>query len=383
MSDMFKKELYPLVHKGLSDKAAEQKINQALSDYINYNSKHLLTQGPSTRPTFSDSDKEKLYEATGVTKEQVVAILKKNPLIKGQWRIMNDPFNSISAVSIRYASLEKKERLIKTLLLNLTLSMYPSLHYKYFRYEPKEEVMAYAISNMSNKFKIKQTSTLLEALTQTTEKCFESQQKGIERGSDKEIVDFIMDVKTRLNSLLKNIASEFYKTNEQGLYLNSEGDSTDEDNFYEADSNSFAVERIVNKVVLTLTVNGADAKHVKLAANMCNVSVSELRNFLNTLIVGENREDIKKIVEASLSDYLITHQGASDTVSRNNKFLVHAIATYKKSNTSDPNVIKIKEVLDKWMDEIDIYKKTQRQATINDFRRAIFIFIIITIMTYA
>lgn len=380
---MFRKELYPMVEKGLKRPEAQNAVLKAAADYVNYNYRHLVSQGPSTRPTFGDGDKEKLYEATGVAKEEVSAILKRNPLIKGQWRIMNDPFNSISAMSIRFASLEKKEKLLKSTLMYLTLSMYPSLHYKYFRFEPKEEVMNYAISNMSNKFKIKQTNTLLDALTQTTEKCFESQQKSIEHGDDKEIVDFIMDVKTRLNSLLKNVASEFYKVKEQGLYLNSEGDNMDEENYHEADSNSFAVERMTNKVVMALTVNGADMGHVKMAANMCQVSVAELRNFVNALVIGENREDIRKIVEASLSDYLITSQGEIDTVSRNNKFLAHSIATYKKSNTADPNVIKIKEVLDKWMEDIDIYKKTQRQATINNFRRALFLFIIISIMYHA
>lgn len=383
MSKMFKEELYPIVKKGLSVKTAETDIIRAVSDYVSHNSKHLVTQGPSTRPTFNDSDKEKLYKAANVSKEEVVAILKKNPLIKGQWRIMNDPFNSVAAMSVRYASLEGHEKLLKSLLLYLTLSMYPSLHFKYFRFEPNEQVMSYTISNMSNKFKIKQVSTLLEALIQTTEKCFELQKKSVDNGNDKEIVDFIMDVKTRLNSLIKNIASEFYKNKEEGFYLNSDGDSYEEDNYYEADSNSYAVERITNKVTLALTVNGPDMGHVRLAANMCQVSVSELRNYVNTLMVSENKDDVRKIIESILSDYLITSQGDSDTVSRNNRFMAHAIAAYKKSNTSDPNIIKIKEVLDKWIDEVDIYKKTQRQATINNFRRALFLFVVISIMSHA
>lgn len=377
---MFKDELYPMVAKGLARPEAQRNLKQAIGRYVDMNSAKLTTQGPSERPTFSEADKEKLYEACGVRKDEVTAILKKNPMIKSQWRIMNDPFNSISAVSVRYAALEKKEDMLKSIVLYLTLSMYPSLHYKYFRHGANEQVMAYTISNMSNKFKIKQVSTLLEALIETSMKCYELQKPHLIKGSDKEIVDFVMDIKTRLNSLMKNIASEFYKNKEQNLYLNSDGDSYEEGNYYEADSNSYAVERITNNVSLKLVVDGPDTATISMAAKWCKVSNNEMRNYINALVVSDNNEQIRDLIQAILTDYLVGSQENIDGVSRNNKFLVHAVSTYKKSNTTDKNILKIKEILDHWMEDIDIYKKTQRQATINDFRRAIYLFFVMSIM---
>ncbi len=380
---MFKDELYPMVAKGLSRPEAQKELKREIGKYIDINASKLTTQGPSDRPTFGDKDKEKLYDASMVTKQEVSAILKRNPLIKGQWRIMNDPFNSVTAVGIRYAAINKKDDLVNSLLLYLTLSMYPSLHYKYFKYAPNEQVMAYTISNMSNKFKIKQVGTLLEALIDTSMKCYELQKPHLINGSDKEIVDFVMDIKTRLNSLLKNIASEFYKNKEQNLYLNSDGDSYEEGNYHEADSNSYAVERITNNVSLKLVVDGPDTATISTAARWCQVSNNEMRNYINSLVVSENKEDIRDLIEAILTNYLIDGQENLDGVSRNNKFLAHAVATYKKSNTTDKNIIKIKEILDKWMEDLEVYKKTQRQATINNFRRAIYLFFVISIMKLA
>lgn len=380
---MFKEELYPLISKGLSRPEAQRELKREIGRYIDFNTAKLTTQGPSGRPTFNDKDKEKVYDAAMVRKEHVSEILKRNPMIKGQWKIMNDPFNAVTAVSIRYAAIEKKDDLVHSLILYLTLSMYPSLHYKYFKYEPNEQVMAYTISNMSNKFKIKQVNTVLEALIETSMKCYELQKPGLISGSDKEIVDFVMDIKTRLNSLLKNIASEFYKNKEQNLYLNSDGDSYEEGNYYEADSNSYAVERITNKVSLKLIVDGPDTATISMAAKWCQVSNNEMRNYINTLLVSENKDDIRELIEAILTNYLIDGQENLDGVSRNNKFLAHAVATYKKSNTTDKNIIKIKEILDKWMEDLDVYKKTQRQATINNFRRAIYLFFVISIMKLA
>lgn len=380
MSKLFKEELYPMIEKGLGRPEAQKKIKQDVGRYVDIHSSKLTTQGPSSRPTFSEADKEKLYDACGIKKEQVVAIIKKNPLIKGQWKIMNDPFNSAVAVAIRYCAVTKKEDLLHTLNLYLTLSMYPSLHFKYFRFEPNEQIMAYTIANMSNKFKIKQVSSLLEALLETSTKCYEHHKDNIIKGDDKQIVDFVMDIKTRLNSLLKNISSEFYRNWQEGNYLNADGDNYDEDNYHEADSNSYAVERMTNKVTMSLVTGGPDTATISMAAKWCQVSNNELRNYVNTLVVSENREEIRTLIESILTNYLIDGQNSSDDVTRNNKFLTHAVATYKKSNTTDKNILKIKQILDGWMDDIEIYKKTQRQATINDFRRAIYIFFVISIM---
>ncbi len=383
MSNVFKTELYPTIEKGLARPASQTHLKQSIGRYIDVHSSKLTTQGPSGRPMFSDLDRQNLYDACGVSVADVKALIKKTPAIKSQWRIMNDPFNAVSAMAIRYATIAKKEDLIHTLTLYLTLSMYPSLHKKYFKFEPNEQIMAYTIANMSNKFKIKQVSTLLEALIETSVKCYEHHEERLIKGGDKEIVDFVMDIKTRLNSLIKNISSEFYANWEQGNYLNADGDNYDEDDFHEADSNSYAVERITNNVTMKLVTGGPDTATISMAAKWCQVSNNELRNYINTLVVSENREDIRTLIESILTDYLVVGQNNVDGVARNNKFLTYAVATYKKSNTTDKNILKIKEVLDKWMDDIDIYKKTQRQATINDFRRAIYLFFVMTIMRNA
>lgn len=383
MSNMFKTELYPMIEKGIARPEAQKKIKHDVGKYVDVHSSKLTTQGPSQRPSFSDADKARLYDACNVTKEQVTAIIRKNPMIKGQWRIMNDPFNSAIALAIRYCAINKKDDLLNSLTLYLTLSMYPSLHYKYFKFEPNEQIMAYTIANMSNKFKIRQVNTLLEALLETSVKCYDHHKDNIIKGDDKNIVDFVMDIKTRLNSLLKNISSEFYRNWKEGNYLNADGDSYEEDNYYEADSNSYAVERITNNVTMKLITNGPDTATISMSAKWCQVSNNELRNYINTLVVSENREEIRTIIESILTDYLITSQHNADDVIRNNKFLAYSVATYKKSNTTDKNILKIKEILDKWMVDVDIYKKTQRQATINDFRRAIYLFIVITIMKNA
>jgi hypothetical protein len=80
--------------------------------------------------------------------------------------------------------------------------------------------------------------------------------------------------------------------------------------------------------------------------------------------------------------YLFNDQNTVQEVG-SNRFLVYCLDTYKKSNTTDENIIKIKRVLDKWLDDLGTYKKTQRLATINNFRRALFMFFVMSITTTA
>ena len=373
-------ELYPLVEKGLSKKANVDLLKHSVSEYLDRNTDKLSTLGPVYRTSFSEADMEKLYQAVEVSPAEIKAIINKSPTIKGQWKIMNNAFNPTIALAIRYFTVKKNQEMIDAMLIYLTLSMYPSLHFKYFKHEPNEQVMNYTINNLSNKFKIKQTGTMYHALIDTTQVCYKTNESKLVRGSDKDIVAFIMDEKTRLNSLLKKVANEFYENNESGKYMNLDNDSTDENNYHEADSNTFAVSRLTNNVVLKLTVEGPNMRLVNTAANICKVSVSELRNYVNTMVIGENREDIHTITESILFLYIFDSQNTIQEVN-SNKFLMYCLETYKKSNTTDENIIKIKKVLDRWLEDLGTYKKTQRFATINSFRRALFLFFVLSIQT--
>lgn len=375
-------ELYPLVEKGLSKKENTQKLRIAISNFLDRNNEKLATIGPLNQIIFLGDDIDILYKCIEVEPQFIKDIIKKSSTIKSNWQIMNNPFNSAIAMAIRYYKLSKNEDMVQILLIYLTMSMYPTLFFKYFKYGANENVMNYTINNLSNKFKIKQLGTIYAALIDTTKVCYDSNNDKLIRGNDKDIIDFIMDEKTRLNSLLRKISNEYYTNKEQGKYMNSDSDCYDEDNYHEADSNSYAIERITNDIVLQLTVNGPSISLVNIAAKMSQVSVSELRNYVNTMVINGNREEIKTIVECILFLYLFDSQNTIQDLN-SNKFLFYCLEVYKKSNTTDENIIKIKKILDGWLEYLGTYKKTQRLATINNFRRALFIFFVLTIMHHS
>ena len=371
-------QLYPLIEKGLSKKENVLNLKKAVGRYIDINSNKLSTIGPIHRTIFSEDDMNEMYKAIEVEPLKIKEIIKNSPTIQTQWQIMNNPFNSACCLAIRYFKIKKMNDMADIVLIYLTLSMYPSLHHKYFEFEPNENIMNYTINNLSNKFKIKQTGTIHNALIDTS---FVSDRKYTDElihGSDKEIVDYVQAIKTRLNMLMRKIANEFYDNHNDKKYMNLESDSFEEGNYHESDSNIYAIERITNAVVLKLIVNGPNINSITLSAKLCQVSVSELRNYIETLLVQEKREEIRTIVDSILFLFLFDSHNTIQQIG-SNEFLVYCLELYKKSNTSDKNIIKIKKVLDGWLEELGTYKKTQRLATINNFRRALFTFFVASI----
>jgi len=371
-------ELYPLVEKGLSKKENSMKIKKAVGEFLDRNSEKLTTIGPIHQMMFTDEDMKKLYDAIEVPPEQIKEIIKKSPYIQTQWKIMNNPFNSACVLALRFYKLHKNDEMVNSVLIYLTMSMYPSLFHKYFQFEPNENIMNYTINSLSNKFKIKQTGTIYGALIDTVRVNDTKYGDEVLHGTDKELVDYINSIKTRLNSLLKHISIEFYKNHENKNYMNSDSDNLEEENYHEADSNLYAIERITNNVVLKLTVEGPNIKLINMAAELSQVSRNELRNYVNSMVLNNNRDDIKIIVESILFLFLFDSQNQIQELS-SNKFLLYCREMYRKSNTNDENIIKIKKILDSWLTDLGTYKKTQRLATINSFRKALFMFFVISI----
>ena len=184
---------------------------------------------------------------------------------------------------------------------------------------------------------------------------------------------------------MRNISTQYYDNFQNRRFMKVEHESFEEDSYYEADSNSYAIERITNKVVTHMVINGPDAKLVELSANMNKVSVAELRNYTDLMITEKHMEEIRQVVEAILFLYLFNDDGelhSPDQIGTND-FMVYCLQTYRRSNTTDKNVVKIKNILDKWLDDLGLTKKTGRTATIISFRKALFTFFAMTIQKYA
>ena len=350
-----------------------------VSSYVDRNAEKLSTTGPVRQTTFTAKDRDDIYNLFNISENTVETISKKSSDLSRGVNSAN-PFNILMVLILRECHIRNLTNERKASALYLGLSMYPSIFKKYFKFEPNERIMAYTINNLSNKFKIKQMGTVLATIIDIINICDNHYSKNLIRGTDKDIADYISAIKTRLNAIIKNICGEFMKQHDSGKYMNYEEDNEDEENFRTADSNSYVVERMTNAVVLELSVRGPDMKIITVAAKLNKVSINDLRTTVTRMCKDKkNRDEIKQVVSAILFDFLFDGENTKDDI-YSSKFIVFSLNTYKKSNTTDTNVVKIKEICDKWLNEYsDAYKKTNMASTLNLFRKALYMFFVFTI----
>lgn len=382
MADKFvMTEIYPYVDKAFSEKQNISKYEHIIGTFIDKNHELLSDIGPMKIILFTDYEKNALYNLLDLTPAQVKTAKNKSKDIKSDGRNLADPFKSLMTMVVRYFSLKNDQKLVRLSTFYLGCALYPSLFTKYWKYPPNEKIMRYTINNLSNKFKIKQFGSLMATLDDICYGAYELHRDLIDAGTDKGIVMFVLSMQTRMNSFLKKIRNEWDINYKTGKYLNDEFESNDEENYHEADSSMYVINRIVDNVAMKLIVEGPPMKIVTLAANNNQVSVNELRNYLNTMLANENRKEIQKILESILTLFLYDNHNTSRDIN-SDKFLLYCLDTYKRSNTTDKNIVTIKKILDGWLERLDVYKKTQRLATINSFRRALYMFFVMCIQYY-
>lgn len=374
------KNLAPRIDKVLNDPKKTRELELIIGSYLDKNVDKLTTSGPIHRTIFSDDESAKLLRLLELDPKEVKDLLKRSRYIRSQWQIMNNPFNSVIALVIRHYKMKKNDHMMRAAITYLTLSMYPSLHYKYFKYEPNENIMNFTINNLSNKYKIKTTRTIYQALVETTELSDRTYSKNIIRATDKDITDYVQAYKTRLNSMIRKLANVFYDNEKKGLYLNQDSESNDSDDFRVADNDTMVAERISDSVSMTLSVNGPNMRIIELSSRMSDVSVNELRNTINSICNDkDNRDDIKRLTSAIIYLFIFDSKKSKDLIGTND-FVYYCLDVYKRANTTDTNIEKIKAILDKWLSEYSAtYRRSQRVATLNNFRKALFTFIVFTI----
>lgn len=373
--------IYPILENALDgNKNNIIRFQSAVSAYLDRNMNKLSSTGPVYRTLFTEEDKKIVFDITATSQALVNKVLPDSTYIKNHWRNIASPFNVVCTLIITYAKRHKNEDLANIAVMYLTLSMYPSLHYKYFPYEPNPQIMDYTINNLSNKYKIKQFGTIWNALLDTARVCDKTYTRNIIRATDKDITDYIEAIKTRLNALLKKIKNEFQKNYNSKNFLNVERDFEDETTISTSESNSYIIERYANAIAMRLTISGPDIKLVNIASRINNISINELRTVTTNLISDkQNAADIKKLFTNILIAFINTEKHSITEV-KSSSFIVECLGIYKKSNTNNKNINEVKKVLEKWLNMYsEKYKKSNRVATLNNFKKALFTFFIFTI----
>ncbi len=377
--------LYPTVNKVLSTPEGDRKFKAIIGSFIDRNGPKLHTAGPQYNIPFTEKDKADYLNLFGFSMQDLKLTIKQALAAvnnKASFQIVNgNPIYAVFYCVIRFYAIKKDGKSLNLALAAFALSMYPMVFWKYFKYGANEATMQYTIDHLSNKFNIKKTNHIFGLLMGTIQQCFKFHEKFIITGTDVSFVNFTMRVKNAFNSALKKIASEFYNNYSKGLAVHVTSDEFEDNAVVDVDNDSNKVEGVTDKIVSNLLTVGLDLKLAEMAAKGCGCSISDTRTYLNKILTTENPQIIRSFIESII--FVFMYQSHKSAYEINSKaFLEFCLALYKKTNSADKNIGNIKKILDKWSDVVGLTKSFSNLGTLNNYRRAIYMFFVLAIQKY-
>lgn len=386
-------EFYDKVVGGL--KQRERELFRYIAEYRDRNIEILSSPYMLNYMLFTDQDREIVYKVTDIDKDEItnkVADLKKfiranaknTKAFKEAGSLPDfsnvDPFRVILILMMRHYIESRQEKKLKEICSFMAYSMYYSVFYNFFRTPPRKETMVYTMNNMSNKFRLKQFQSVDQLLQYAVEKITIAYPERFKNCTDYDIIYLIGQTKTRIRGYVFNIHKE-YLANDKAK--NAVFDSSDvvgeEKDIIERRSASGDVDKLAQVYTTEFFQKNINQEYVMIAAKMCNVPRNELLNALTILRDDKNRIDEVKLFYESLF-YLYLNDGKSLGTVNTSRFLASMEAIYKRGNSIDKNIITVKKLMDEWLRAgSEAYRATNRLATLNNFRKAIYEYFIFSV----
>ena len=351
-----------------------------ISTFVDRNSEILLTLDLSTRYSFNDSDRAVVYDAVGISEDQMVESIKAAKDIYSNNKIQSNPFYITSMLIAGHYLNKKDTDTARTIITYMSLQMYVSLHKGFFKYDANKQVMDYTIAHLDSTYSIRQFPSIFAFIDNNSATVIDTYKTRIMKCDDKDLTWVIDATWTRLKWKLKKIASNFYENHESGRYLNSETDSYETGTFREMDNQSFAVDRLTNKVYIKLINRQYDKRFLKYSVTNADTSLQKRTNLIEDIIDGDGEDGAMRTLISSMIEFYLQQSGKPIEYVAKGDFIAF-MKTAFGSNTEAPQMILIKQIIDKWLtDNMYKYGKAKYGSTAKtQYRRAIYMFFVFVI----
>lgn len=378
-------ELYPAVAASLDNPSKERRFKKLISDFFDRNADRLSTSGPMYMIATTDEDKRKFFSALGVPENTVKRIVNKVTKKASNARYLrNNPLLWVLFCAIRYYTLKKDVKGLNTTLAMYAFAVYPSIFYKYFQYGVTSPgTMEYTMDSLTDKFILKQKGTLFAGLTSSIQNSFRFLSSGIADGSDDEAVRFILRIRNDQNSMIKRVANQYMINHAKGLTVGHALDTGNNGELIDTYTNDTSqVATVSRSIVLQILTNGIKLDYVSASAKIASISSSDLKLYLSKILVDNESKVIEAFIESILFIWLYDEHHTKREINTSAFLLWSINKLFKRTNSNDSNIARIKETLNRWGDISGIHQKFTREASRINYKKAIFVYFILSIQYY-
>ena len=371
--------------KGLSPKAEKSlsninKFKLCVTKFINDRNALLFDTCPCDRIYYGENDANAMFEALGITKAEITEAVSGTyyyPIVSFNPRAAKDELTVLMLTVVRYFVQKKDRQNAELAMLYLAFSgkFYPSIHYMSFpKVQPSEyrHVMEYVLNSMlSNKFDLKTKGSVFGAVKSIGSTWLDSYAKMFASYNDEDVVYLIQQLHNRIKSFMKNIASLYYDAYANKDYITYDSDSFDDSNYHLADNDSLKAERFIERSMEKINTGSVDYKICKMSSDN-NVKTEEIKSIIESILNDkENILEVKELIRILVYSYF--EQAKIKEVS-DISFITFSVSP--KPNTKDVNIIRMKELLEDWLDSTSVSyrKRKKRLATRNSYNRALLMY---------
>lgn len=367
---------YPLVLENLPKN--EKKLFRYIAQYRDNNIEILSSPYPLNYPIFSEEDRLVLFDTCKIKLNDLKETISKVPLPKGVKEIKNfEPFQALCILCMKYYLDKKDSTKITMIYYYMAYSMYWTIFKKYYKkFLPREETMVYTVNNMSNKFILKQVGSVDKFLLYTVEKSIEAYSDRVQRCSDAEISYIISAIKTKLSNYMNKITNEYMQNYNNNEVIFKSSEFLEDGSMRESKSIGSQVDSYANEYTNKFFSEEPNQKIVNMVAKIKGISSSELKTTI-TLLLDQQRIDEVKAFYSSLFYLYFSENSTKSKNIKSMEFLGVMETIYKKGNSKDKNIVTIKTLMNKWLEEgSKTYRSSNRQPLLNDYRKAIYYYFV-------
>lgn len=380
---MLKDEFEPIIAKSLTPSSLKE-MEKKMSAYVDRNSDILLSLDLSRRYSFGDADRQVVYDAIGITEDQLNVAIRNSKSIYSGNKIQSNPFYIASILTTSHLLSSDKKKgdnpVVITVITYMSLMMWTSLHKGFFKYEANKQVMDYTIAHLDSTFRIRQFPSLFAFIQDNTMTVVNTYKDRIMTAADKDLTWVIDAIWTRLKGKIKKISSEFYENHQSGRYLNTDEDSYNEEDFHEMDNQSFGIDRLTNKVYVKLINRQYDKRFIKYSITQSDTSLTKITNLIEDIIDSDGESGKLRSVISSMIEFYLRQSGKPIEYIAKGDYVAFMKTAYA-SNTIVPQMEFIKSTIDGWLaDNMYKYGKAKYGKTLQiQYRRCIYMFLVFVI----
>jgi len=412
MSSLTKEELKKVTHiydvygehfrTKAKDPVVLRKIQQEIVSLNERNQDILLSNIIGKQLLINQKTEDNILKLLDIDREEMKKVIKESEYFKtfGDLKLIDQLVFAIPLIlysmELNIAGKKTESQLIYLLTF---YKPYASRISYFFKYGVKEDQMAYTVEHLSERYDIKRLGDLFSVLTKMSLSSYNNYIESAVKDrvlTDAELhVTYNSGVATRVNSMIGSIVEEYRKNEGKSLnfdaaYQTVYDKDDDSSDIEDADIASDAAIKnsIVHKVLMRVTKDPVDRKLVVIAAqNGFGSSSQYYRDILTTAIneiTDKMLEDLPDFFSSVIGSFLFninpsTGEKYTMTEFKTPVFIKAAMDIFKMKNLKDVNLLKVKEYINKMLENCSSDYLNFGATQQRNFRNALYFYWILMI----